>query len=378
MEKTLSTNQASLIFCVFTIGLKLSALPSLMYGYAGNDSYMVCLFALIFDLIGTLIILSIITKHPDKTFTQILRESLGKPFAIIVNIVLFIYFGAKCVLLLQELHDYFIATLFEELNPIYFLIVIGLLIIYTTSKNFRTVGRLVELIFWPTFLGIVFTLIFPIEDIQIEKLLPLFTQGPYPIFQALSRTTFAFGDYMILLPLMGKIKLTQKSKKKLLLYGINVFLFVFQFFIIFAGSFGRFGIHQTLALGELPLHNTTPATIGKLEWLTIIIWTIVLITDATIISLSTKECLDNIFGVYDKKWTGYVTSGLIIGIVSATYLQLEKIIEIATTPVFAGISGGIQTLIVVVLIVAHFAYKNKSKKDKPPTISKSKRKVSPC
>ena len=378
MEKTLSTNQASLIFCVFTIGLKLSALPSLMYGYAGNDSYMVCLFALIFDLIGTLIILSIITKHPDKTFTQILRETLGKPFAIIVNIILFIYFGAKCVLLLQELHDYFIATLFEELNPIYFLIVIGLLIVYTTSKNFRTVGRLVELIFWPTFLGIVFTLIFPIEDIQIEKLLPLFAQGPYPIFQALSRTTFAFGDYMILLPLMGKIKLTQKSKKKLLLYGINVFLFVFQFFIIFAGSFGRFGIHQTLALGELPLHNTTPATIGKLEWLTIIIWTIVLITDATIISLSTKECLDNIFGVYDKKWTGYVTSGLIIAIVSATYLQLEKIIEIATTPVFASISGGIQTLIVVVLVVAHFVHKNKSQRNKPPTISKTKRKVSPC
>lgn len=378
MEKTLSTNQASLIFCVFTIGLKLSALPSLMYGYAGNDSYMVCLFALIFDLIGTLIILSIITKHPDKTFTQILRETLGKPFAIIVNIILFIYFGAKCVLLLQELHDYFIATLFEELNPIYFLIVIGLLIVYTTSKNFRTVGRLVELIFWPTFLGIVFTLIFPIEDIQIEKLLPLFAQGPYPTFQALSRTTFAFGDYMILLPLMGKIKLTQKSKKKLLLYGINVFLFVFQFFIIFAGSFGRFGIHQTLALGELPLHNSTPATIGKLEWLTIIIWTVVLVTDATIISLSTKECLDNIFGVYDKKWTGYVTSGLIIAIVSATYLQLEKIIEIATTPVFASISGGIQTLIVVVLVVAHFVHKRKSQKTKPPTVSKTKRKVSPC
>jgi hypothetical protein len=76
---------------------------------------------------------------------------------------------------------------------------------------------------------------------------------------------------------MGKISLENKSKKKILLSALNVFLFIFQFFVIFAGSFGRFGVHQTLALGELPLHNTTPATIGKLEWLTIIIWTIILL-----------------------------------------------------------------------------------------------------
>lgn len=373
MEKTLSSNQASLIFCIFTIGLKLSALPSLMYGYAGNDSYMVCLFALIFDFIGTIIILSIMHKNPDKTFTQILTEAFCKPVAIIINTILLIYFIAKCVLVLQELHDYFIATLFEELNPLLFIIVLGLMIFYTTSKKFRTVGRLAELIFWPTFVGIIFTLIFPIEDIQIEKLLPLFTQSPYELYQALARTTFAFGDYMILLPLMGNIAFNKKSKKRMLLYAINTFGFVFNFFIIFAGSFGKFGIHQTLALGELPLHNTTPATIGKLEWLTIIIWTIVLLTDAIIITIASKTTLDNIFGERDRKWTRYVLTITIVSILALTYMQLETLIEVATTPVFSSIAGGVQIILVSILTIANIISKKKNQPPKDISISKTRK-----
>ena len=365
MEKTLSTNQASLIFCIFTVGLKLSALPALMYNYAGNDSYIVCLIALIFDFIGTLVIVHIMHKHPDKTFSQILKESLGTAVSKIVLIILLLYFLAKCILVLQELHDYFIATLFEELNPIFFIIVLGLLILYATAKNFRSAGRLIELIFWPTFIGLIFTLLFPLEDMQIEKLLPLFTQGPYPMYKALQRTTFAFGDYMILLPLMGNVSLNQKSKKKILIYAFSTFNFVLNFFIIFAGSFGRFSVNQTLALGQLPLHNSTPATIGKLEWLTIIIWTVILLTDAIIIASASRSCFDTIFNVNGKKWTGYVLTAVIILIVSVTYMRLETIIQIATTPTFSTIAGGVQIAMILILIIANFI---SSKKSPPRTI----------
>lgn len=373
MEKTISANQASLIFCVFIIGLKLSALPSLMYNYSGTDSYIVCLIALIFDFLGTITIINIMHKHPDKKFFEIIKTTLGKGTAIITTIILLLYFIAKCVLVLQELHDYFIATLFEELNPVFFIIVLGLLILYASCRQFRTVGRLIELIFWPTLIGIVFTLIFPIEDIQIEKLLPIFSQGPYTIYRGLSRTTFAFGDYMILLPLMGHISLNQKSKKRMLMYAISAFNFILNFFIIFAGSFGRFSVNQTLALGELPLHNTTPATIGKLEWLTIIIWTVILLTDAMIIALTSKTCLDTLFGVTDKKWTSFVSSGIIIVIVGLTYMQLETLIEIATTPLFSTIAGGIQISAVIILVIANLILKKKNTPKNSEGIPKGKR-----
>lgn len=379
MEKTISSNQASLIFCIFSIGLKLSALPSLMYSFAGNDSYITCLIALAFDFVGAVIIINIMHKHPDLTFYDLVSRKFGKVIAKILQLILFLYFFAKCVLVVQELHDYFIATLFEELNPIFFLIVLGLVLFYASTKNFRVVGRVAELIFWPTFCAIIFTLIFPIEDIRLEKLLPIFEQGGYPIYRGLSRTTFAFGDYMILLPLMGQVALNNKSKKKMTGYALAVLLFVFAFFVIFVGSFGKFATSQTLALGELPLHNSTPATIGKLEWLTIMVWTVILLADALILSTAGRLSFDNMFNIRDKKWTCYVFMLLVVVTVIATYMQLQTIISIATTPVFSGLSGLFQLVLVTFMKIASMDHKNKTSPPKPkiPKQKKETRKQ-PC
>ena len=368
MEKTISTNQTGLIYCIFTIALKLSALPSLMFSYAGNDSYVACLIALIIDMLATLIVIGIIIKHPDKSFKQLITETFGKIISVIIHSLLVIYFLAKCVLVLQELHDYFIATLFEELNPVYFLIVLGLIILYATFRNYRVIGRTIELVFWPTMFALFFTLLFPIEDMQIEKLLPIFEQGPYPIYKAISRTTFAFGDYMIFIPLMSNIKIAKHSKKTLTLYTLGTVGFIFSFFVIFVGCFGKYAISQTLALGELPLHNTTPETIGKLEWLTISIWTIILLINAIILAHTCRQVFDNLFSVNDKKWSCYTISAVLIVIVGLTYLQLETIIQIAITPVFSGLSGGLQLTILIMLIIASIVSSNKNKSNTTPII----------
>ena len=365
MEKTISTNQSGLIYCIFTIALKLSALPSLMFSYAGNDSYVACLIALIIDMLATFIVIGIIIKHPGKSFKQLITETFGKVISTIIHTLLVIYFLAKCILVMQELHDYFIATLFEELNPVYFLIVLGLIILYSTFRNYRIIGRAIELIFWPTMFALFFTLIFPIEDMQIEKLLPIFEQGPYPIYKAISRTTFAFGDYMIFLPLMSNIKITQTSRKTLVLYTIGTVSFIFSFFVIFVGCFGKYAISQTLALGELPLHNTTPETIGKLEWLTISIWTIILLINAIILAHTCRQVFDNLFGINDKKWSCYTISAILILIVGITYLQLETIIQIAITPIFSAISGGLQLTILIMLIVSSIVATNRQKNKQP-------------
>ena len=361
MEKIISTNQSGLIYCIFTIALKLSALPSLMFSYAGNDSYVACLIALVIDMLATFVVIAIIIKHPNKSFKELISQTFGKTISAIVHTLLVIYFLAKCVLVLQELHDYFIATLFEELNPVYFLIVLGLIILYATFRNYRVIGRTIELIFWPTMIALFFTLLFPIEDMQIEKLLPIFEQGPYPIYKAISRTTFAFGDYMIFLPLMSNIKINERSKKTLIMYTIGTVSFIFSFFVIFVGCFGKYAISQTLALGELPLHNTTPETIGKLEWLTISIWTIILLINAIILSHTCRQVFDNLFGIIDKKWSCYTISTILILIVGMTYLQLETIIQIAITPVFSGLSGGLQLTLLIMLIIASIKLSNNKK-----------------
>ena len=170
---------------------------------------------------------------------------------------------------------------------------------------------------------------------------------------------------MIFLPIMGKINLTNKSKKTLMLYTIGTVSFIFSFFVIFVGCFGKYAISQTLALGELPLHNTTPETIGKLEWLTISIWTIILLINAIILSITCRQVFDSFIGSNVKKWTPYFISTILIAIVSMTYLQLETIIQIAVTPIFSGISGGLQLTILIMLIISSALLNKKDKKHQP-------------
>ena len=107
--------------------------------------------------------------------------------------------------------------------------------------------------------------------------------------------------------------------------------------------------------------NTTPATIGKLEWMTIIVWTIILLSSSLIISIACRKSLDNIFSVSDSKYTSCVTTFAIMGIVAFTYLQLETIIQFAVSPIFTNIVGGIQALFITLIIIAHIVINKKNK-----------------
>jgi hypothetical protein len=153
MEKTISSNQASLILILFTVGLKFSVLPAIMCDYASNNGYIVCLIALILDFLCTVAVVLIMKNIPEKNFFDLIKDTLSRPVAIIVYVLLAIFFLIKCLIAILELHDYFIATLFEELNPLYFLLVLMLLLFFLFNKNLRTLGRLLEVFFWPMAIG---------------------------------------------------------------------------------------------------------------------------------------------------------------------------------------------------------------------------------
>jgi hypothetical protein len=201
-------------------------------------------------------------------------------------------------------------------------------------------------------LGLMFVLIYPIRDVQITNLLPLFTNGVYPIFNGVFHTVFAFDDYIILLMIMGHIDFNKSTRKTLLLYLFSALSFVFNFYVIFVGSFGNTAVNQTLALNEVPLHNPYPATLGRLEWLTIIIWTSILLLESAILGKCACTCFDNIVKPSVRKYSNIVLVGIIsIGTIF-TYLQLYDVIKIVTSTPFAIILIIFHTILLLLLIIS--------------------------
>ena len=367
MEKTVSSNQAGLINAVFTVSLKLSALPALLFGLCGNDAYIACLISLVLDFLGTLIILKVMKDNPDMTFFDFLSSTLGRWVAIIIYILLFVFFFAKCIIALLELHDYYLATLFEDLNPIFFLLTISTLLLFLMSKNFRAIGRTIEFCFWPLVIGVIFSLIYPIGDMQLFNLLPVLEEGIYPISQAILRSAIAFGDCTMLIMLMGHVDIKNKSKKRIIIYFLLVASFVFNFLIVFIGCFGNISRTQTLALAELPLHNSTPATVGRLEWLTIIIWTTMLLLDAGILALCCKKCLNSIFNVFDNKPLLTVTWLIIIVTLILTFLKLGTVLNTTTSIPFSASVLALEILLPMLALVCNLIKKAKAKHSPPIT-----------
>lgn len=357
MEKTISTNQASLILVIFTVALKFSVLPALTCDYAGNNGYIVALLGLIIDFLSTLLIILIIRKIPEVSFFDLIKQTLSKTVAIIVYSLLFIYFLIKLLIAMLELHDYYIVTLFENLNPIFFVATLMLLLVYLFNTGFRTIGRVIEILFWPLTIGIVFTLLYPIAEVEIVNLFPLFPDGAFPIFNGLFKTSFAYGDFMILFMMMGSIKYSKKATKKMLLYFVTMLNFIFNFYVVFVGTFGDTAVNQSLALSELPLHNPYPTTIGRLEWLTIIMWTSILIFQVALLGLSCSTCLKEIFRLNDKKIPSVVTVGLLSAMYIPTYLQLQNILTIVTSIPFTSVANAFEYVCIVILIVSYLIYK---------------------
>lgn len=361
MKKLLTTNQAGLIIILFTVALKLSVLPAILYDYSGSNSYIACLIALLFDLLFAVIILLVMKRLPNKDFFDLIKDTLSRPVAIIIYVLLFGYFFFKCLIALLELHDYFIVTLFEEINPVFFLITLALLLLYLFNKDLRNLGRVLQVVFWPMAIGLAFTLIYPVQDMELTNLLPLFQDGFYPIYRGISHTTFAFGDHIILLMLMGHIKYEKNTTKKLIFYIVNALLFILNFYVIFVGAFGETAVNQTLALGELPLHNPYPATIGRLEWLTIIIWSAILLIQGAMLGNFCCKCIKCVFNVSDIKIPAIATTLIISGSLVASYLQLSDVLKLVTSIPFVTISGSFHTLLVIILLASFAIEKRRVK-----------------
>lgn len=360
MEKTISTNQTSLILIIFTVSLKLSVLPAITCDFANNDAYIVALIACIIDFLLTIAIIVIMQKIPQKNFFELTKETLSKPVAIIVYIFLFVYFFLKLLIALLELHDYYIVTLFEHLNPFFFILALGFFMLYIFNCQFRAIGRMIEICFWPLAIGIAFTLLYPIAEVQLVNLFPMFENGAYPIYNGLIRTSFAYGDFMILFVLMGNIKYSKHATKKILLYMSTILGFIFNFYVIFVGTFGDTAVNQSLALSALPLHNPYPTAIGRLEWLTIIMWTAILLIQISILGISCTSCLKQILGFRDKKIPSFVTIAIVLALYVPTYLKLEPIVKFATENAFSYTAKGFEILCIVLLYIEYFLYKKKS------------------
>ncbi len=361
MTRQISDRQCAIMLAISIVSLKLLILPALLSRYTVKYSYMSVICGLAIDFVFMIIMLAIMYKFKHLTFSEIIERSFGKVVRYLLNFILAVYFFFKGILIVKETHNYFNETLFENISWWFFVIPMLLLIFFIIIKDLKTISRSVEFFFWLIAAGIVLTILVPIKTVDFSNLLPIFSKGSLGIPESLLYCNFSFGDYFVLLMLMGRVDLKTKSRKKILWYATITNFLVVLFYIIFVAMFGDISVNQGLAISDMPLHSNITSAISRLDWIIIIIWSITLIFQAGALFSMSCACLTESFKFKNK----YIPAVAIIVSIFITayhyYLDLEGILELIISLPFSIITMTIQIMYPIILLIAGAKQNNNRK-----------------
>lgn len=359
MTRQISDRQAAIMLALSIVSLKLLILPALLSRYTIKYSYVSVVCGLMIDFVFMLIVIAIMKKFPHATFSELIERAFGKITRYVLNFILSLYFLFKGILIVKETHNYFNETLFENINWWFFIIPMLVLMFFMILKDLKTISRSIEFFFWLIVAGIVLTIAVPIKTVDFSNLLPLFSRDMLGVFDSLFYCNFSFGDYFVLLMMLGRVDFKSSSTKKILWHVVITNFFVIAFYVIFVAMFGNISVNQTLAISDIPLHSNITSAIGRLDWIIIIIWSITLIFQAGALFSMSCASLAESFKFRNK----YIPACLVVTAVFITvyyyYLSLEGIINLITSFPFSLITVIVQVLYPVILTIAAMLNSNR-------------------
>lgn len=359
-SKQLSNHQIGVILSLSIVSLKVLIFPAVVGRYSSNNCYLSAFLSLTIDLLFILSILFVMKHSEGKTFFEVMEECFGKVISKIISTLLMLFFLFKAFVSIKELQNYFVQLLFEEIQWELFVLPLIALLLFIMNKSFRTFARSVEFFYYVIVAGAILSVVLPLRELRIFNLLPLLPNGVLPVLKGSFFTTFQFGDFIVLLLLMGRVKYTPKTAKTVIGFTVFTDLLILAFFIIFSALFGETVINQVLAVSDVPLYSNMAYNNGRLEWISIVIWTIVLIFQSGLLLLCSLETMQYVTGIKNRLIISLIISGIIFGLLLIFYLDFANALVIITSFVFSLSIFIFKILITLLLLIA--TWRNKHEK----------------
>jgi len=330
----LTNRQMGVIVSLSIISLKLFIFPSLISYYALNDSYISVFISLMIEFLLILFVLWVMKRNPEKSLFEILESKFGKIIPMILAGIITIFFLSKALVAMKEIQNFLVQLLFEHIEWWKFSLPLIAILLYILNKSFRTFARSVQFFYVFIFVGATITLILPIEDFKFINLFPIMANGLSPVMNGVFHTTFHFIDFFVLLILMGRTRYSDQTSKTIIKYTLFTYLFVMLFFVIYVGLFGTIVVNEGLVVSDVPLYSNYPSTNGRLEWLSLIIWTIVLVCQSALMLICARESLSYTTSVKNNSILSVIICILLGVSLHIFYLNYALILKIIVSTPF--------------------------------------------
>lgn len=274
MDKQVSTKQFTLIAYIIGISVKLFMAPALLIRYSGRDSYLVIAVFSAIDFINLFLIVRIMKRNPDKTFNQILKETMGGVISRIIVGIFILFLLSKIILILGEIHLFFSSAVFDEFSWMFMVIPLLVMLFVICRKSLRTLGRVAELTVPILVVCGIVLFILLIRIVDPAGFFPFLEDGISPVIQSITDFPMWFCDAPIFVIFLGNVKYS----KKMPLAVLSMYIFALSLGMLIPLSlYSNFGHMPTLIdyghnASRLSQYGFGTSEMGRFDILIYCVW----------------------------------------------------------------------------------------------------------
>ena len=266
--------QLSIMTFLSFISLKFLVLPSMLYRFSGNMSWLVVLVLMSLDGIYAYLLIWLAEKNQYQDISEFMKQTVGTVLSKVILVVLTLMFALEVANICKGLEFFVVENFYNDFNWILYVLPLIALVGFMIYKGIRNIARVQELFCWAIIIGCLYIVIKSLSGVDFLEYLPMFKDGVAPLFKSGFRHMNWFGSSTFIMMLFGRVDFKNAKKKKAVFYILGAIVLVQIVHFIFYGLFGITSPTHTFAISDVSQFSSTKSIIDELSWLVVSLWVV--------------------------------------------------------------------------------------------------------
>ncbi|MCL2755593.1 MAG: spore germination protein [Firmicutes bacterium] len=337
--KKISTRQVIIFFCIYFFSIKFLSLPGLLSGGAGRDAWIVALIGTVLELLVLFLVLNVLVIGKDSDIYSDFRSNAKGIGAKFMISLMFSLFMLQLFILMRSSHLLLNEHLFNGTMNIHkFLVPLMIFGICFCFVPARAIFRSGEIFYIFILLALALSIFPALSQMRPSEITPMFENGASPIFRTLYHNLIYFESASFLFIFSGDIKIEKNFRRNFMITAGIVGLFFVFFVFMFTSLFGPIAELKNVAIINLTVHSTFLTQSGRLDWILICVWLLLLLIRFGVTFYASFACVRYLFNI--KHRAGYIGFGIAVALYLLYYFifcgdTLDRFIRIIAPGIVA-------------------------------------------
>ncbi|MBR5438757.1 MAG: GerAB/ArcD/ProY family transporter [Clostridia bacterium] len=266
MEKSITSRQLAVITTVgFTI-TKLHILPASLSHFSKEALWLSALINIAIDFLLLLAVLKISNDAKNENVVLYFENKFGKNFTKVLCFIYALFFMLKTFIPIYEQKNSIELTFYETQPTFLTFMPFFIVAFYIVLKGVRPYARSMEISLWIFILGIAILFLLSSFSGNYSALLPIIPSN-FSFLNGSLKSLIWFGDPLLLLFFVGKVKRSENHDKKIITAYITYAVLTIIFLVVFYSIFDTIAERQYYASLKMSKYSISLSDIGRFDYL---------------------------------------------------------------------------------------------------------------